>query len=574
VTGDAGASPYRFGYDEDGVYGRAVALVLAHGRPDGVHLDLGCGFGAIAEPLRDAGRSYLGADRHPEGLEDLAGRGFETVAVDLQDVATTTRTLRAALAGRPLASVTLLDVLEHVTSGPALLDALRALAAPSAAPLVVSVPNVAHRDVALKLMAGRFDLTETGLLDRTHVVHHTASLLAERMASAGWQEVGAYDLRLERSDQYFPADLATLSPAASVHRYLLSLRGDEHATTNQFVRAYQPGPGPGRATVTDPRAEPEGRPFLSVVLRTQGTRPETFRDALLCLQGQTLPDFEVLVAVHKAAAEAQADVEHAVAELPGAMRSRVRVLTVPGGGRARPLNDAFAVACGRYVAVLDDDDLVLAHWVEAFADAAAHAPGSVLRAVCVEQPMEPSRWGEDRRGVLVTGAMTQPYPQSFDLIDHMARNHTPFMAYAFPLALFRDLGLRFDETLDICEDWDYSLRAALLAGVTSVPSVTAVYRRWETGRSSSSLHVAEEWRRAEQSILDKLDGEPHVFPVGTIGAIREATTRAERRVARDLAALKERNTELEEHALRMERSASWRLTAPLRAIRNRGRRRP
>jgi GT2 family glycosyltransferase len=186
----------------------------------------------------------------------------------------------------------------------------------------------------------------------------------------------------------------------------------------------------------------------------------------------------------------------------------------------------------------------------------------------MEQPIEPSRWGEDRRGVLVTGAMTQSYPQSFDLIDHMARNHTPFMAYAFPRALFRDLGLRFDETLDICEDWDYSLRAALLAGVTSVPSVTAVYRRWETGHSSSSLHVAEEWRRTEQTILDKVDGEPHMFPAGTIAAIREAISRAER----GMVALKERNTELEEHALRMERSASWRLTAPLRAIRNRVRR--
>jgi glycosyltransferase involved in cell wall biosynthesis len=310
------------------------------------------------------------------------------------------------------------------------------------------------------------------------------------------------------------------------------------------------------------------------VVRTQGTRPETFRDALLCLQGQTLPDFEVLVAVHRATAEAQADVERAVAELPRAMRSRLRVLTVPDGGRARPLNEAFAVAHGRYVAVLDDDDVVFAPWVEAFADAAADAPGSVLRAVSMEQPIEPAEWGGHRPGLLVTGAMTQPYPQTFDLIDHMARNHTPFMAYAFPRALFRDLGLRFDETLDICEDWDFSLRAALLAGVTSVPSVTAVYRRWETGSSSYSLHVAAEWRRTEQSILDKVDDEPHVFPAGTIGAIREATTRAERRVERDMAALKERNTELEEHSLRMERSASWRLTAPLRAIRNRGRRGP
>jgi hypothetical protein len=167
--------------------------------------------------------------------------------------------------------------------------------------------------------------------------------------------------------------------------------------------------------------------------------------------------------------------------------------------------------------------------------------------------------------------VVQPYPERFDLIDHMARNHTPFMAYAFPRALFRDLGMRFDESLDICEDWDYELRAALVCGVHSVPVATAVYRRWVGGPSSASLHDAEEWRAAEQAILAKIDAQPHVFPAGTMAAIREATTREQRRVERDMAALRERNDELEEHALRMERSSSWRLTAPLRALRNRRR---
>ncbi|HVF19852.1 MAG TPA: hypothetical protein VNA14_06385, partial [Mycobacteriales bacterium] len=37
-----------------------------------------------------------------------------------------------------------------------------------------------------------------------------------------------------------------------------------------------------------------GRPFLSVLTRTQGRRPETLRELLLCLAAQTSDDFELL----------------------------------------------------------------------------------------------------------------------------------------------------------------------------------------------------------------------------------------------------------------------------------------
>jgi hypothetical protein len=307
---------------------------------------------------------------------------------------------------------------------------------------------------------------------------------------------------------------------------------------------------------------------LSVVVRTQGTRPETLRDALLCLSGQTVADFEVLLAIHGASAEGQADVERAVGQLSDDLRQRVSLLPVASGRRATPLNTAFARAGGRYVAVFDDDDLVLAHWAETFAVAAAGAPGRVVRAVCVEQPVEPAT-DDGGGGARPVGPIAFRYPARYDLVDHLEHNRTPFMAFAFPRELFLRHGLRFDESLDVCEDWDFALRAVLLAGVTSVPDVTAVYRRWNSGSSSYSAHSSSEWRRAEQRVLEKLDAEPHVFPAGTVSAIR----RARKQVLDDLEALRERNAELEAQARGMELSASWRLTAPLRAVRNRGRRR-
>jgi GT2 family glycosyltransferase len=385
------------------------------------------------------------------------------------------------------------------------------------------------------------------------------------MVSAGWREVSSDDLPLERSDQHFPADHALLAEASTLHRFLTVLRAQAgpYANINQFIRAYLPGTARDLPLLAEP-AEPSDQPFLTVVVRTQGRRPATLRDSLLCLVAQTDQDFEVVVTAHRTTPEGRAVVDEAIEELPRSLRGRVRVLTVEGGGRARPLNEAALVARGRYLAVLDDDDLVLGNWVESFARRAVDAPGMVLRGVCVEQAIEPAAWG-DTPGIRAVGPLSNPYPAHFDLFAHMGRNHTPFMAYAFPGSLFRDLGLRFDESLDICEDWDFELRVALLVGVASTPEMTAVYRRWTGGSSSASLHDEDEWRRTEQAILAKIDALPHLFPPGSIAAIREAAMQGQERVEREIRALVERNRELEEHALRMEQSQSWRLTRPLRA---------
>jgi hypothetical protein len=306
-------------------------------------------------------------------------------------------------------------------------------------------------------------------------------------------------------------------------------------------------------------------PFLSVVVRTQGSRPGSLRDVLLCLLGQTSVDFELLLVAHRADPAQRADVQLALDELPSGLRGRTRVLDVDEGGRSRPVNVGLEVARGRYVAVLDDDDLVLAHWVETFARAEQEAAGRVVRAGCVEQDVVPETW-PDGPGLRTAGPLRPAYPQTFDLVEHLERNRTPFMAYAFPASLVA-AGARVDERLPVCEDWDFALRAVLAVGVHSLPEVTAVYRRWTGGSSSASAHAEEEWRRTEREVLARLDEQAHSFPPGSIAAIR----RARESVLDDLQALRARNAELEEHALRMERSTSWRVTAPLRAVMNRGR---
>ena len=53
------------------------------------------------------------------------------------------------------------------------------------------------------------------------------------------------------------------------------------------------------ASLVAENADQPQHPFLTVVIRTQGARPEMLQDVLTCLQAQGDEDFEVVVIVHR-----------------------------------------------------------------------------------------------------------------------------------------------------------------------------------------------------------------------------------------------------------------------------------
>ena len=104
-------------------------------------------------------------------------------------------------------------------------------------------------------------------------------------------------------------------------------------------------------------------------------------EALTCLAAQTLEDLEVIVLV-----QGDDSIVESTRAVVGSFEddfiSRVRVEQVRGDNRSAPLNAGLALARGRYVAFLDEDDLVTADWAQRFAEGAARAPGKLVRSVC------------------------------------------------------------------------------------------------------------------------------------------------------------------------------------------------
>ena len=254
---------YRFGYEPGSLYERLVQLIDRHRQPAGqLVVDLGCGYGAIAEPLRDLGLRYVGVDGDPDAVDDLRRRGFGADSAELGDTSELAATLERLVDGEPLAAVVMADVIEHLTNAEEvlrvvhrqILSAVRHDADAATAPLVVSIPNVSHIDLAAKLLAGRWDVSPTGLLDATHVGFYTPGRLQQVMTGLGWQELERADWELVHSDQHFPEDLAVLAPGSPLHELLHQARSRfaPGVETNQFVRAYRAVPTPAGPTSPHP----------------------------------------------------------------------------------------------------------------------------------------------------------------------------------------------------------------------------------------------------------------------------------------------------------------------------------
>jgi 2-polyprenyl-3-methyl-5-hydroxy-6-metoxy-1,4-benzoquinol methylase len=77
------------------------------------------------------------------------------------------------------------DVLEHLVDPVAVLRRLREHLNPPGV-LVASIPNVANWSMRLRLLAGRFDYTDRGLLDRTHLRFFTKRTAVRLIEDGGF----------------------------------------------------------------------------------------------------------------------------------------------------------------------------------------------------------------------------------------------------------------------------------------------------------------------------------------------------------------------------------------------------
>ncbi|MEP7235536.1 MAG: methionine biosynthesis protein MetW [Ignavibacteriota bacterium] len=158
---------------------------------DSLVLDIGCHTGIMGEVLRQAKHAKIvGIDTDVNALAIAKQRLEAVMQVDIEQPEWATQLSEAGYTNFDV--ILFGDVLEH-TRAPEriLLEAKKLLGAGGR--IIVSLPNVANLRIRLGLLRGKFDYTESGILDRTHLRFFTIKSAKELIEVSGYTIIG-FDL--------------------------------------------------------------------------------------------------------------------------------------------------------------------------------------------------------------------------------------------------------------------------------------------------------------------------------------------------------------------------------------------
>jgi len=142
-------------------------------------LEVGCATGFMAEHLtRALGCRVTGVERDPDAARVAAGRCARLIVGDIEDPA-----LLARCAGE-YDVVVVADVLEHLRDPAAVLQGLAGFLG-AGGRVLASIPNVAHWSIRWRLLVGRWEYQERGILDRTHLRFFTRRSALDLFRQAG-----------------------------------------------------------------------------------------------------------------------------------------------------------------------------------------------------------------------------------------------------------------------------------------------------------------------------------------------------------------------------------------------------
>lgn len=213
--------------------------------------------------------------------------------------------------------------------------------------------------------------------------------------------------------------------------------------------------GPARVEITA-----ETLP-VSVIVRTKD-RPNLLAEAIDSIRATNYPA-EIIVVNDGGASPAVQNaklVEHASSR-----------------GRSEAANSGVKAATNRFIAFLDDDDLLYPEHFEVLAGAA--------------RATQHAAWYSDAVSAFVRGGDTEKrlriYSRDFDADLLLVENYIPLPTLLIPRETFLDLG-GFDPAFDLFEDWEFLIRLAQRGTFAHTARVTCEIRHIE-GSGSITMSI-------------------------------------------------------------------------------------
>jgi succinoglycan biosynthesis protein ExoO len=245
-------------------------------------------------------------------------------------------------------------------------------------------------------------------------------------------------------------------------------------------------------------------PEISVVMANYNGQ-RFLEEAIKSLQDQTFRSWELIVVD-----DASPDCSAALAENISNTDPRVTVIRqLTNRGPAAARNRAIELARGQWIAIFDNDDLMLPTRLEVLRDRARHDQAEIVADNLMV-------FTED---VLSAKAFLPRHlslePRSITLAEFIDSNRlysrSPDLGYLKPListALIRETGISYDEELRIGEDYDFMARLLARGAVIRFePSALYLYRKHD---QSLSHRIGGEQLaaliRADERLAKLIDG--------------------------------------------------------------------
>jgi len=147
--------------------------------PSQTVLDVGCGAGNLAKELVKEKCLVTGLDIDPKVTRTAAKYYREIVIGDIEDQLTLRK-----LNKKKFDAIVFSDVLEHLKDPENVLKNLVKFLEASGK-VIISVPNIAFLTNRLLALFGRFDYTDWGIMDRTHLRFFTKKSISSLIENAG-----------------------------------------------------------------------------------------------------------------------------------------------------------------------------------------------------------------------------------------------------------------------------------------------------------------------------------------------------------------------------------------------------
>lgn len=201
------------------IYSDINQAVLRNVPAGSVALDVGCGTGILGAELKKSSCTVYGIEYSKEAAS-LAGKRLEKVLVaDLEQ--------ELPSLDERFDVLIFADVLEHLRDPEEVLKRYLRFSKPNGT-VLVSLPNIANWTIRIKLLFGKFNYTETGILDRTHLHFYTLTTAKKLMEGAGLTIV-----KVDLNPNFVRSCLGLIRSMSS----MFGIKGQDHEVHEQLLNS-------------------------------------------------------------------------------------------------------------------------------------------------------------------------------------------------------------------------------------------------------------------------------------------------------------------------------------------------